>query len=859
MKAKFVSVFTLVVCFIVLTAFLLGGLSSVAQAEPTGFTPPPVAGNSAGISRAWHDMSLLFMENVGQFKPALRFQVRGRNSTLYLTEEGLQVTLFDSGRGPQSTTGVDGKSFKQVKHIKLTFVGANPTSHLEPFHRLTTHISYFKGQDPRQWQIDVPVWAGVRYKELYPGIDLELAGQEGRLIQRLVVRPGANLQTVRLNVTGASELTVDGNNLKIDIGSKQFSLPLLQVVGVDGEPMALTARSPILDGKQVIMPFANRPTPTSTSIGIPDLLYSTFIGGGLDDVAHSVAVDETGNLFLTGETTSPGFPVTTGAYNGKTDAFVAKINPDGVLDYAIFLGGDAFDSGTGIAVDELGQAYITGRTTSSEFPVTPGSFDLRYHGGGDAFVAKVNTTGTALIYATFLGGEGQDEGAAIAGRADGSAYITGLTQSSNFPVTTDAFDNALNSLDAFVAVMNPTGTDLSYATFMGGSSEDAGSAIALDSNSSVYVVGQTFSADFPLTPDTFDQEFDNGEGFLVKLRPGQNKLDYATFLGGDGTDSAAAIALDADGNAYVTGSTQSPDFPVTSGVFDTTYNGIDDAFVVKITPTLTNGNDLVYATFLGGSDAESGTSIAVDTDDQAHVTGGTFSADFPTVIGGFDIDYNSSGDAFLAQINPAGTAAYSSFIGGSSSDWGWAIALDGMDNVYLAGETQSENFPRQAGRAFNVSYGGGKDAFVSNLQKIEPTTSGVDLFVYGPALTGIPLIGSGAILIQYSNLGATVATSVTLTATLDSQLAYVSDTLAITPTENGDTLTWNLPDVAYLQGRQFAMFISGPDNLTAIIYPITLTIASASLEADPDPTPNMAIITVRLVGPVYLPLVIKSP
>lgn len=328
------------------------------------------------------------------------------------------------------------------------------------------------------------------------------------------------------------------------------------------------------------------------------LVYATLLGGSEYDTGNAIAVDDSGIVYVTGGTRSVNFPTTDEAFDttfgGGTcgtvsspypcpDGFVVKLDASGsALAYATFLGGSNEDEGLDIALDASKAAYVTGNTMSDDFPKTDGAYDQTHNGGDDAFVAKVNPAGSVLAYATFLGGSGADWAAAIAVDATGAAYVTGTTESSNFPTTDGAFDRGYNSAgDVFVAELNPAGSALAYATFIGGGGEDSGFGIAVGADRAMYITGETRSVEFPLTLGAADPMYMNGEGFLVKLLA-SGALAHATFLGGSSGESGNAVTVDASGNAYVTGRTDSADFPRLSGAYDTTHNGMNDTFVAKL-------------------------------------------------------------------------------------------------------------------------------------------------------------------------------------------------------------------------------------------------------------------------------------
>jgi beta-propeller repeat-containing protein len=482
------------------------------------------------------------------------------------------------------------------------------------------------------------------------------------------------------------------------------------------------------------------------------LVYAGYIGGDDGDGGFGIAVDKKGNAYVTGETlsTEASFPVTVGpdlTFNGGfVDAFVAKVNASGTaLVYAGYIGGDNFDFGSGIAVDKKGNAYVTGQTSSAEatFPVTVGP-DLTFNSGfdpvaggalRDAFVAKVNASGTALVYAGYIGGDNFDVGNGIAVDKKGNAYVTGFTDSTEatFPATVGP-DLTFNGVrDAFVAKVKVSGTALVYAGYIGGDGSDGGSGIAVDKMGNAYVTGQTASteATFPVTvgPDLthnggFFDAFVVDDAFVAKVKASGTALVYAGYIGGDDFDQGFGIALDKKGNAYVTGQTSSVEasFPVKIGP-DLTFNGgFVDAFVAKVKAS---GTALVYAGYIGGDDSDFGSGIAVDKKGNAYVTGSTFSteASFPVKIGP-DLTFNGGfGDVFVAKVKASGTAlVYAGYIGGDNGDnedQGFGIAVDKKGRAYVTGQTFSTeaSFPVKVGP--DLTSNGNFDAFVAKISETE--------------------------------------------------------------------------------------------------------------------------------------------
>jgi hypothetical protein len=459
------------------------------------------------------------------------------------------------------------------------------------------------------------------------------------------------------------------------------------------------------------------------------LAWSTFLGGSDSDESFGLACDGSGNAYVTGYVLSDDFPTTAEAFDtsmiGSCYAiFVTKINFTGSdLVYSTFLGGTGpnGDFAYGIAVDNSGHAYVTGDAGSVNFPITSGAFDTTFNGNYDAFVTKLTPDGSDLSYSTFLGGTGYDGGYDITINEAGNAYVTGVTPGYGFPVTAGAFDTTHNGgQDVFVAKLNLTGSDLLYATFLGGSGGEQAWGVAVDNSGQTYVTGTTGSSDFPTTSGAFDVTLDGEEdAFIAKFDLKGSDLLYATFLGGSSREVGNDIAV--SGDVFVTGYTESDDFPATAGAFDMTHNGSVDAFVVKLNSA---GIALEYATFLGGSDDDHGWSIAVDDSGNVYVNGQTCSADFPATAGAFQTTCNGAMDAFLARLNPSGNILdYATFLGGSGWDWGsLGIALGDSCKVYVTGGTRSADFPATTG-AFDETYNGSYDVFVAKFDLSDLFTS----------------------------------------------------------------------------------------------------------------------------------------
>src|SRR3989441_926920 len=491
----------------------------------------------------------------------------------------------------------------------MKLLGANPTPRVTGVEELRGRSNYFIGNDPAKWRANVPTYAKVEYRDVYPGVNLVYYGNQRQLEFDFIVAPGADPQRIRLGVEGADRLDLDAQgDLVVQTGGAQVRLQQPHVYQMaNGVRQEIESRYVLNDHHEVEIWVAAYDTHKPLVID-PTLAYSTYLGGTGFDEGFGIAVDSLGQAYVTGVTASLDFPTTAGAFQsssaGSEDAFVTKLNPTGaVLVYSTYLGGTNSDVGLGIAVDSLGQAYVTGETFSADFPTTAGAFQPSSPGGfSDAFVTKLNPTGAALAYSTYLGGTDFDEGFGIAVDSLGQAYVTGVSASLDFPMTAGAFQPrfAGGSLDAFVTKLNPTGAALAYSTYLGGTGDEEGFGIAVDATGNAYVTGLTNSnLDFPTTAGAFQRSSAGGisDAFVTKLNAAGAALVYSTYLGGTGDEDGFGIAVDAAGHAYVTGITFSPDFPTTAGAFQPSSTG-GDAFVPKPKPSRAA---LVFSHYLSGS------------------------------------------------------------------------------------------------------------------------------------------------------------------------------------------------------------------------------------------------------------------
>ncbi|CAN5344087.1 hypothetical protein BH20ACT24_BH20ACT24_10740 [soil metagenome] len=714
--------------------------SGLAPASAPG--SEPLTPTTSQVEQTLSSLPLSFIENRGQMDPLVSYYVQGSTTTVYFTPGGVTFSMNGGGSEEASLLGLPGDrtlpagwarqalegTATERYTLKLDFVGANPKVSPIAQGRAPGVVSYFTGPQ-ESWFTGLPTFKQVVYPELWPGIDLVYSGTGSSLKYTFHVDAGADPSRIRLAYRGASDLQLNAE------GELQVSTPTTVLTEqapytyqmIDGERAQVASGYVIGSGGSDFGFHLGDYDPTRPLVIDPVVVvYAGYIGGTQLDVAPDVAVDGAGSAYVSGYTASNqnSFPVKVGpdlTFNGDLyDAFVAKVDPSGEsLVYAGFIGGTDSDRGFGIAVDGPGSAYVTGYTTSSEesFPVAVGP-DLTHNGYLDAFVAKVEPSGESLAYAGYIGGVSLEEGWDIAVDGAGSAYVIGDTISSeeeSFPVVVgpDLTHNGGN--DAFVAKVAPSGAALVYAGYIGGGRLDAANGVAVDGAGSAYVAGYTASGQrgFPVEVGPDLTHNGGNDAFVAKVAPSGASLVFAGYIGGAQLDYGEGVAVDRAGSAYVTGETEGGEgFPVAVGP-DLTFNGNTDVFVAKVAPS---GRSLAYAGYIGGKSLDDGRGIAVDRAGSAYVTGLTRSSEdtFP-VTGGPDLSYNGSEDAFVAKVMSSGESLlYAGYIGGSSFDYGIAVAVDRAGWAYVIGYTASsedEGFPVEVGPDLTFN-GGTYDPFV---------------------------------------------------------------------------------------------------------------------------------------------------
>ena len=673
----------------------------------------------ARINANYGKLPLSFEANAGQTDGRVKFTARGAGYGLFLTDDEAVLSLQKNAGGAKK--GIDNQ-LPAPSVVRMSLNEANRAPQIVGEDEQAGKSNYFVGSDQTKWQTGVSHFGRVRYKNVYRGVDEVFYGNQGELEYDLIVAPNADYKQIKLKFAGTRKTEIEAASGDLiltteDGGEVRQHKPVVYQETADGRQI-VEAKYLELNKREVGFQIAgyNKMLPLVID---PTLAYSTYLGGNDEDEGFGIAVDTLGNAYITGQTRSPNFPLRMpfrATFNQSVMAFVTKLNATGdALVYSTYLGGGVADVGNAIAVDAQGNAYITGFTGSPDFP-TLNAFQATNRGGFDAFVTKLNPAGNALVYSTFLGGTGSDVGSAIAVDSQGSAYITGQIQSTDFP-TANPFQSAHagGTYDAFVTKFSASGNALVYSTYLGGSDIEQGFGIAVDTQGGAYITGFTISTNFPMANAFQAANGGGNDTFVTKLNAAGNTLAYSTYLGGTGFDQGRAIAVDAQGGAYVTGATTSPNYPTRNAFQATRNNNSTDAFVTKLSAT---GNALVYSTYLGGGNSDQGSGIALDSQSNAYITGFTSSTNFPTMnpiqATGGDPNGNNF-DAFVTRLNPAGNAlVYSTYFGGSGNDQSLGIAVDAQGGAYITGKTVSTNFPTRT--PFQTANGGGTfDALVTKI------------------------------------------------------------------------------------------------------------------------------------------------
>jgi hypothetical protein len=686
----------------------------------TGSQPDKNTRSTEKYSSVKYKQPIRFEPNKGQTDPKVKYLAHGLGYGLFLTSEEAVMVFNKAGaidrNNPERSVLSKKTAPSQSSTLRMKFVDANPKPKIAPTGILAGTQNYLSG---KQNVLNLPGYGKVNYNDLYDGVNLTFYSNQQSLEYDFIIAPNADVSAIRLKFTGAESINIASNgDLVLKVGGEEVRhlKPNIyqETAGVKKE---VEGEYAINDKGEVGFRIGQYDKSKSLIID-PILSFSTFLGGDRNDGCAGLFIDSDGNLYVTGGTSSTNFPGTTTSPPPTVPfhyrVFITKFDAGGQLLFSTYWGDDD-TLGSDIKVDGSG-IYVAGMTSAISYPTTPGAFQTIHHPNPpgdhvyDLFITKLNLAGTSITYSTFLGGTDEDEAPSIAVDTSGNVFITGTTQSTNFPTTPGALSTSItDNSAAFVTKLNSTGSALIYSTYLGGdlpqipfiSSADSGNDIFLDAQGNAIVAGSTDATNFPTTSGAYQTGFaGGGDGFVSKLNSNGTGLIYSTFIGGSNTDAVTDFDVDSNGDIYVTGFTASSNFPVTSGVVQSTFGGgIRDSFITKFN---SSASALTYSTYLGGSSRDDGNSIKIDAAGNAFVLGTAESANFPTTADAFQTSLKGAADVSLTKLNSTGsTLLYSTYFGGDQSEMPSVLEISKCGDVHFAGlitnGTGVNNFPvRQA-------------------------------------------------------------------------------------------------------------------------------------------------------------------
>ncbi len=741
------------------------------------------AGNNAvslaEVAQKAQKIRIPFIANAGQTDERVRFYANTFCGNVLVTKTGGIVYALPRPEKIRDNPPARPEKLTRKSLLLHEELVGGRIDKIEGKGKTLAQVNFFKGNNSAMWKSNVPTYETVSLGEVYNGITLELKAY-GRNVEKLFsVEPAANPELIKIRLRGAQSLRVneagqlqaetafgdvtftkprayqliDGRQVEVEVEyvlGKRVARNKMQEAGSKKAEL-ISRKAGLFSQKSKIRNLSSTQTCPRPGEGIGEqqleygfkvanydktrelvidpLLASTYLGGYHSDYGSAIALDSRGNVYVAGYTESPGFPTTSGAFNTSYrdgDVFVAKFDKDLTkLLASTFIGGHSGDYVRSMAIDSGGNVYIAGQTSSSNFPTTDGAYDTRKDGYSDIFLVKFNDGLTSLLASTYLGGASDDYAQSIAVDPEGTTlYVVGRTLSSNFPTTPDAYDTSYNSNDAFVSRLSRNLTHLLASTYLGGHDNDYANSIVIGPDRHLYVSGETWSSDFPTTPGAYDTSFNGGFGdvFVSKLNWGLTNLAASTFLGGASDECATSAIMDSHGNIYVTGDTESPDFPTTRGAYDTSFHN-GDTFISKFNWNLTQ---LQASTFLGGSDDDYGCSIARNPGGNIYVAGYTGSTDFPTTVGAYDTSKSVFFEVFVSKLSgDLVKLIASTFLGGRYRDFAHAAVVNSEGSIYVTGETKSFDFPATQG-VFDASYNGdiaNPDTFDVFISKLDSSLS----------------------------------------------------------------------------------------------------------------------------------------
>ena len=692
---------------------LIGVLSTVAAVSigHDRFLTAPPSQVSPAAAAAIAGLPIQFEANRGQAGDRVRFLARGPGYSLLLGPADATFAFAARPASPRTAAfPYERADATPGGVVRMRFARANPAPEIAGRDPLKSTVNYIRGNDPSRWQHAIPTFARVEYRGVYPGVDLVYHGDNGELEYDFVVAPGAEPRVIGMMFDGVDDLRHEpSGNLRLRTAAGELSLePPYAYQDVGGTRRTVASRYVVGPG-EVGIEVGDYDTSVPLVID-PVLVYSTFLGGSEFDSVHDIAVDADGFIYVAGTTGSPDFPTLNAgqpANGGRNDLFVVKLAPGGSsIVYSTYIGGSDDEQGWGVAADCEGNAYVSGDSLSSDFPVL-NAFQPVRAGSVDAVVTKLDAAGT-LVYSTYLGGNAIDGRAKVSAGCDGSIYVSGQTQSGDFPVVNALQPVHRGGFDAFAAKLTVDGSALVYSTYLGGSFNDALLAFAVDIAGRAHLAGTTASSNFPTAAAVQPSNAGFDDAFVSALSADGSALVFSTYLGGSSGDGVWGMDVDETGSVFLAGRTRSPDFPTVNAAQPVFGDGFFDGLVAKLGP---GGSPLVYSTFLGGSDIDWGMDVAAGPNAQAYVTGFTESADFP-LVRPMQATFNGFEYALVTKVAADGAFVYSTYLGGGF-DEGWGIDVDALGTAYVAGTTGSDGFPVR--KPLQAELRGNNDAFIARI------------------------------------------------------------------------------------------------------------------------------------------------
>ncbi len=694
------------------------------------FTSSPIAGLilviaacAAGPAQAAADPSptlaavrVPFVPNPGHFAdPGIAFHAATFCGAARVMADGALVYGLRGAPGP------DGRGSPRGCVLRETLLEALPIRP-QPAEPAATRVNYFVG-DRSRWRSDIPTYAALTLGEVYPGITLSVRAHGQSVEKIFTVAPGADPAEIAVALEGVEGLAVaPGGELVAAtvLGAARFSRPVAyQEIG--GQRRAVAAVYVAAGARYGFEVGAYDP---EFPLVIDPLLASTYLGSTAGDYAYALAFNSAGEVYVTGVTWTNDFPTTPGAFdtthNLGADIFVSRLDPNLTnLLASTYLGGYDYDSGWNIACDASDNIIIAGNSFSPDYPTTPGAYATANRGESDIVISKLNGDLSILLASTMVGGMSGDVGYGLALDPEGNLIISGYSISSNFPTTAGAYCRTWHgNNDAVICKLDSGLSNLLASTYLGGNDEDVAYAMTLGSNGAIYVTGSTESTNFPTTPGAYDRVLKKPnvtDIFVSCLDANLTNLLASTLVGGISADACKGIALDASGNVFIAGFSQSTNYPVTSGAYQTLRRGAMDAVISKLDGGLTS---LLASTYLGGNSAQSAKDIALDADGHILITGSSCSDNYPTTPGAYDPAWNGDYDAVVTKLDGnLATLLCSTFIGGSDNDEAYQFALDRLGRVYVVMQTASTNYPATAG-AYQTALRGSFDGAIAKLDSL---------------------------------------------------------------------------------------------------------------------------------------------